>query len=157
MEISLPVAFLLLRSHRVGRDEAHAGAASGKNKGQAAASAGFAQGEVTEFSTNELLFDDDGIVDSTPRLLEARRHGAQGGGGWHHPNQRALWRLLQTRVPALYLPRSIVESQSATRPALDTSCRCPYPSDMEVNLGPELQARLTRLAAERGSDVGTLV
>jgi hypothetical protein len=54
--------FLLLRSHRVGRDEAHAGAAGGENEGQAAAGAGFAQGEVTEFSVNELLFDDEGII-----------------------------------------------------------------------------------------------
>lgn len=28
---------------------------------------------------------------------------------------------------------------------------------MEVNLNPDLQARLTRLAADRGSDAGTLV
>jgi predicted transcriptional regulator len=28
---------------------------------------------------------------------------------------------------------------------------------MEVNLAPELQAKLTRLAADRGSDPGTLV
>ena len=28
---------------------------------------------------------------------------------------------------------------------------------MEVNLNPDLQAKLTRLAADRGSDTGTLV
>jgi predicted transcriptional regulator len=41
--------------------------------------------------------------------------------------------------------------------ALDTGCRCSYPWGMEVNLNPDLQAKLNRLAADRGSDAGTLV
>ena len=40
---------------------------------------------------------------------------------------------------------------------LDTSRFCPYAWSMEVNLAPELQAKLTRLAADRGSDAGALV
>ena len=40
---------------------------------------------------------------------------------------------------------------------LDTGRFCPYSWGMEVNLSPDLQARLTRLAADRGSDADTLV
>jgi hypothetical protein len=62
MELALLVAFLLFWSHRVGSDESHAGAANGKDESEAAAGAGFAQGEVTEFSIDESLFDDEGII-----------------------------------------------------------------------------------------------
>ena len=41
--------------------------------------------------------------------------------------------------------------------ALDTRRHSSYPWGMEVNLNPDLQAKLNRLAAERGSDTGTLV
>jgi predicted transcriptional regulator len=41
--------------------------------------------------------------------------------------------------------------------ALDTARFCPYSWGMEVNLNPDLLARLTRLAADRGSDADTLV
>ena len=41
--------------------------------------------------------------------------------------------------------------------ALDTARFCPYSWRMEVNLNPDLLARLTRFAAERGSDADTLV
>ncbi len=43
------------------------------------------------------------------------------------------------------------------RAMLDTGRLCPYPWGMEVNLSPELQARLNRLAADRGSDADALV
>src|SRR5580658_10083932 len=42
-------------------------------------------------------------------------------------------------------------------PALDTGRFWPVLWGMEVNLNPDLLARLTRLAAERGSDADTRV
>jgi len=49
-----------LWSHGAGRDEAHAGAANGKDESQASAGAGFTQRKVTKFSIDELLLDDEG-------------------------------------------------------------------------------------------------
>jgi predicted transcriptional regulator len=43
------------------------------------------------------------------------------------------------------------------RPALDKDRPRPYAWSMEINLAPELQAKLTQLAADRGSDPGALV
>jgi predicted transcriptional regulator len=51
----------------------------------------------------------------------------------------------------------MIGSQISSAVALDTRCLCPYPWGMEVNLNPDLQAKLDRLAADRGSDTGTLV
>ncbi len=80
-----------MRSHRVGCDEAHAGAAGGKNEGQAAAGAGFAQGQLAEFSIDELLFDNEGII-AIALLGFLRRDGmaSKVAAVWHHPNQKAL-------------------------------------------------------------------
>jgi hypothetical protein len=101
-----------LRSHRVGCDEAYAGAANGKNEGQAAAGAGFAQGEVAEFSIDKLLFDDEGIV-AIALLGFLRRDGmaSKVAAVGIVPIKKRCWRLLQTRVPALYLPLAVAGSQ----------------------------------------------
>jgi len=40
---------------------------------------------------------------------------------------------------------------------LDTTSRHPYPYGMEVSFDPDLQAKLNRLAADRGSDAQALV
>jgi predicted transcriptional regulator len=56
---------------------------------------------------------------------------------------------------ATRLPR--YESGGQHAAALDSGGLRPYAWSMEVNLAPELQAKLTRLAADRGSDPGALV
>src|SRR5271169_3263469 len=70
-KLTFLVDFLLLWSHRVGRDEAYTGAADGEDESQATAGVGLAQGEVAEFCMDGLLFHDEGIVPSRtplPRL-----------------------------------------------------------------------------------------
>jgi hypothetical protein len=96
----------------VGRDEAHASATGGTNEGQAAAGAGFAQGEVAEFSINELLFDDEGII-AIALLGFLGRDGmaSKVAAVGIIPIKKRCWLLLQTPVPALCLPLSMVGSQ----------------------------------------------
>jgi len=48
-KLTLFVNFLLLWSHRVGRDEAYASAANSKDESQATAGVGLAQGKIAKF------------------------------------------------------------------------------------------------------------
>ena len=57
-------------------------------------------------------------------------------------------------------PACLAEQSSAThlvRIAVDTIDSAPYPKAMEVRFNPELQAKLSGLAAEQGRDSETLV
>src|SRR5258708_3210309 len=45
---------------------------------------------------------------------------------------------------------------SRTRPTLDTPLISPYPRGVEIHLNPDIQAKLARIAAERGSDAELL-
>lgn len=88
------------------------GAPDGEHERQVATGAGFAQGKVAVLAVDELLFNDEGILTVT-LLGFLRRDGMTGKVTTIGiiPIKKRCRRMLQMRVPALYLPPSIIKSQ----------------------------------------------
>jgi hypothetical protein len=61
-KLTFSVNFLLLWSHRVGRDEAHANAANSEDESQATAGVGLAQGKIAKFCLDGVLFQNEGSL-----------------------------------------------------------------------------------------------